>query len=147
MSKKINVICHASPDDDTRCANEVLSNWLTRNGKIVKTCINENKTKSLYISKSAYHTKEDFTPSDLAVAVDFSSESKNTKIVHGTCKKIHKKQPDRLRSPQETIRQFERQNIQRQQRNVMLAASFTDSSKALEKLSAIKITRAFIVEC
>ena len=74
--KTITLSAHASPDEDTNCAKEVFANYLTRHNKKVNICINESKSKDLFISKSAHPINSDRIMSDLAIMLDFNSKSK-----------------------------------------------------------------------
>lgn len=79
LSPKIETItisAHASPDDDTNCAKEVFGNYLTRHNKKVNICVNESKTKDLFIPKSAHPINSDKIMSDLAIMLDFNSKAK-----------------------------------------------------------------------
>lgn len=74
--KTITIAAHASPDEDTNCAKEALGNHLVRHDKKVNVCINKNKAKDLFISKSTHPINSDRIMSDLAIMLDFNSKSK-----------------------------------------------------------------------
>ena len=55
--KTVDIYCHRSPDEDTVNAMKVMYNWLKRNGKKVRACLDVSDTAGLYLNKFLYHFK------------------------------------------------------------------------------------------
>lgn len=74
--KAVDVYCHASPDEDTVNSAKVINNWIKRQGKITSFCVSSQKLKGLFLGHGQFKIKKDEKPADLAMILDFSSESK-----------------------------------------------------------------------
>lgn len=75
--KTIDVLSHASPDEDTvDSALTVINDWLKKNGKKTFVCVNYKKTKGLYSRPLKKEMKKGSKPSDLTLVFDFNGKSK-----------------------------------------------------------------------
>lgn len=76
-AEKIDIYVHAAPDEDTINSAQVFYNWIKKMGKNVSICANPRELKGLFLKhKNKYKIKNDSKSADLALVLDFNSESR-----------------------------------------------------------------------